>query len=156
MTYCIQLTIDRKIALLFIYVMAISSHDIFRGVMSCIFGFAEVLICCLAFFMSTFLNSDNKHCLTVCSALACLHFARTQVNWTPKLPHDMLLEGRLPDVKLPLLVDDTKYCQFSFTDGKSNVEFGFHAKYVFFYQLSSYVGIVAEESHVNGLSTVAV
>jgi len=39
------------------------------------------------------------------------------------------MEGRLPDVRLPLLVDDTKYCQVSFTDNKSTVEFGFHAKY---------------------------
>jgi len=52
------------------------------------------------------------------------------VNWTPKLPREMLLDGCLPDVRLPLLVDDAKYCQISFTDSKSNVEFGFYAKYV--------------------------
>jgi len=57
--------------------------------------------------------------------LACV-----QVNWTPKLSRELLLEGRLPDVRLPLLVDDTKYCQVSFNDNKSTVEFGFHAKYV--------------------------
>ena len=51
-----------------------------------------------------------------------------QVNWTPKLSREMLLEGRLPDVRLPLLVDDIKYCQVSFTDNKSTVEFGFHAQ----------------------------
>ena len=52
------------------------------------------------------------------------------MNWTPKLSRDVLLEGRLPEVRLPLLVDDAKYCQISFTDNKSTVEFGFHAKFV--------------------------
>lgn len=54
--------------------------------------------------------------------------SKLKVNWTPKLSRDILLEGRLPDVRLPLLVDDTKYCQVLFTDNKSVVQFGFHAK----------------------------
>jgi len=56
-------------------------------------------------------------------------FGRCQVNWTPKLSRDLLMEGQLPDVRLPVLVDDIKYCQVSYTDNKSTVEFGFHAKY---------------------------
>ena len=73
-------------------------------------------------------NSKNKDTVERFLARRCCTF--NQVNWTPKLSRDTLLEGRLPDIRLPLLVDDTKYCQVSLTDGRSTVEFGFHAKSV--------------------------
>ena len=73
--------------------------------------------------------------LVVHAAVGSCMYGCYQVNWTPKLLRETLMEGRLPDVRLPLLVDDTKYCQVSFTDNKSTVEFGFHAKYESLYDV---------------------
>ena len=50
-----------------------------------------------------------------------------QVNWTPKLTTQTVLQGRLPAIKLPTLVADAKYCQVSLTDG-SGIQNGFNVR----------------------------
>ncbi|KAL8609443.1 hypothetical protein ACOMHN_006630 [Nucella lapillus] len=43
--------------------------------------------------------------------------SKVKVNWVPKTSNDLLLKGRLPDIKVPSSVTDSKYCHVSFLDG---------------------------------------
>ena len=47
-----------------------------------------------------------------------------QVNWTPKIAKDKVIQGLLPDIKVPAITSDVKYCQISVQDG-SGVDFNF-------------------------------
>ena len=52
---------------------------------------------------------------------------KVKVNWTPKLTKEEVSRGTLPDVKVPNLVTDSKYCHISLADG-SGLEFSFTVK----------------------------
>ena len=58
--------------------------------------------------------------------------SKLKVNWTPRLAQDELAQGTLPDVKVPNLVTENKYCHISLSDG-SGLEFSFTVKYVMVY-----------------------
>ncbi|XP_028922030.1 structural maintenance of chromosomes flexible hinge domain-containing protein 1 isoform X1 [Ornithorhynchus anatinus] len=50
---------------------------------------------------------------------------KIKVNWTPKINREHLLQGLLPDVKVPTSVKDVRYCQISFQDDHVSLESAF-------------------------------
>jgi len=50
-----------------------------------------------------------------------------QVNWTPKVPAEMVMEGRLPDIQVPCNVNESKYCHVTLLDG-SGLDLSFAVK----------------------------
>ncbi|XP_071144533.1 structural maintenance of chromosomes flexible hinge domain-containing protein 1-like [Mytilus edulis] len=50
--------------------------------------------------------------------------AKIKVNWTPKTPKEKVIQGLLPDIRVPAITSDVKYCQISIQDG-SGVDFNF-------------------------------
>ncbi|KAK7480666.1 hypothetical protein BaRGS_00028138 [Batillaria attramentaria] len=42
---------------------------------------------------------------------------KVKVNWVPKLSPDLVRSGKLPDIKVPTSVTDSKYCQVTVMDG---------------------------------------
>nr|XP_033789850.1 structural maintenance of chromosomes flexible hinge domain-containing protein 1 isoform X2 [Geotrypetes seraphini] len=51
--------------------------------------------------------------------------AKIKVNWTPKINRDHLVQGLLPDVKVPTTIKDMRYCQVSFQDDHGSLESSF-------------------------------
>ncbi|XP_060084908.1 structural maintenance of chromosomes flexible hinge domain-containing protein 1-like [Ylistrum balloti] len=49
---------------------------------------------------------------------------KLKVNWVQKIPRDTVIEGHLPDIKVPATIQDTKYCQVTVQDS-SNIDFSF-------------------------------
>ncbi|XP_042299149.1 structural maintenance of chromosomes flexible hinge domain-containing protein 1-like isoform X1 [Sceloporus undulatus] len=50
---------------------------------------------------------------------------KIKVNWTPKINREQLLNGMLPDVKVPTSVKDLRYCQVTFHDEHVSLESDF-------------------------------
>ncbi|XP_030068875.1 structural maintenance of chromosomes flexible hinge domain-containing protein 1 isoform X2 [Microcaecilia unicolor] len=50
---------------------------------------------------------------------------KIKVNWTPKINKDHLVQGLLPDVKVPTTIKDVRYCQVSFHDDHGSLESSF-------------------------------
>ncbi|KAH0617797.1 hypothetical protein JD844_016392 [Phrynosoma platyrhinos] len=50
---------------------------------------------------------------------------KIKVNWTPKIDREQLLNGMLPDVKVPTSVKDLRYCQVTFHDEHVSLESDF-------------------------------
>ncbi|XP_029446943.1 LOW QUALITY PROTEIN: structural maintenance of chromosomes flexible hinge domain-containing protein 1 [Rhinatrema bivittatum] len=50
---------------------------------------------------------------------------KIKVNWTPKVNRDHLVQGLLPDVKVPTTIKDVRYCQVSFHDDHVSLESSF-------------------------------
>lgn len=53
--------------------------------------------------------------------------SKVKVNWTPKLSKELLLQKKLPDIKVPTSTTDQKYCHVSILDG-SDTHFNFTVK----------------------------
>ncbi|XP_069476961.1 structural maintenance of chromosomes flexible hinge domain-containing protein 1 isoform X2 [Ambystoma mexicanum] len=53
---------------------------------------------------------------------------KIKVNWTPKINREQLVQGLLPDVKVPVSVKDVRYCQVSFQDDHVSLESAFTIK----------------------------
>lgn len=53
---------------------------------------------------------------------------KIKVNWTPKINREQLVQGLLPDVKVPISVSDVRYCQVSFQDDHVSLESAFTIK----------------------------
>nr|XP_015209938.1 PREDICTED: structural maintenance of chromosomes flexible hinge domain-containing protein 1 [Lepisosteus oculatus] len=51
-----------------------------------------------------------------------------KVNWTPKVKREDLVQGILPDVKVPNSVKELRYCQVSFQDEHVSLESSFTVK----------------------------
>ncbi|XP_071952834.1 structural maintenance of chromosomes flexible hinge domain-containing protein 1-like [Antedon mediterranea] len=69
------------------------------------------------------LFDEGKRHLTMTKELA----DKIKVSWLPRFNKDLLLEGRLPNLKVPDSILDPKYCEVSLSDG-SGVEFSFTVK----------------------------
>ncbi|XP_005997938.1 structural maintenance of chromosomes flexible hinge domain-containing protein 1 isoform X1 [Latimeria chalumnae] len=67
---------------------------------------------------------EGKREVIVTSALA----DKIKVNWTPRINREHVLQGLLPDVKVPTSVKDTRYCQVSFQDEHVSLESAFTVK----------------------------
>ena len=50
--------------------------------------------------------------------------SKVKVSWMPRVSQEKLLQGILPDIKVPSSAADSKYAQVSLSDG-SGLEFGF-------------------------------
>uniref|UniRef100_A0A8D0GXS9 Structural maintenance of chromosomes flexible hinge domain containing 1 n=1 Tax=Sphenodon punctatus TaxID=8508 RepID=A0A8D0GXS9_SPHPU len=50
---------------------------------------------------------------------------KIKVNWTPKINREQLVQGRLPDVKVPTSVKDARYFLISFLDDHVSLESAF-------------------------------
>ncbi|KAM3928403.1 structural maintenance of chromosomes flexible hinge domain-containing protein 1 [Leptodactylus fuscus] len=53
---------------------------------------------------------------------------KIKVNWTPEVPREKLLNGMLPNVKVPTLVTNIQYCQVTFRDDNVSLETAFTVK----------------------------
>ncbi|XP_014770922.1 structural maintenance of chromosomes flexible hinge domain-containing protein 1 isoform X1 [Octopus bimaculoides] len=53
--------------------------------------------------------------------------SKIKVNWTPKMNKELLLQKKLPDIKIPTSISDQKYCHVSILDG-SDTHFSFTIK----------------------------
>jgi hypothetical protein len=53
--------------------------------------------------------------------------SKVKVNWTPRVSKDSL-KGKLPDIKIPNLVSECKYCHVSVADA-SGISFEFSVRY---------------------------
>ena len=49
---------------------------------------------------------------------------KIKVSWVPKFNRESLLQRKLPNIKVPNSVSESKYCTVTLTDG-SGLEFGF-------------------------------
>ncbi|KFQ33957.1 Structural maintenance of chromosomes flexible hinge domain-containing protein 1, partial [Merops nubicus] len=50
---------------------------------------------------------------------------RIKVNWTPKINKEQLIQGLLPDVKIPTSVKDVRYCLITYLDDHVSLESAF-------------------------------
>ncbi|KAK2546229.1 Smchd1 [Columba livia] len=50
---------------------------------------------------------------------------KIKVNWTPKINREQLIQGLLPDVKVPTSVKDVRYCLISYLDDHVSLESAF-------------------------------
>uniref|UniRef100_A0A8C3LX65 Structural maintenance of chromosomes flexible hinge domain-containing protein 1 n=1 Tax=Chrysolophus pictus TaxID=9089 RepID=A0A8C3LX65_CHRPC len=50
---------------------------------------------------------------------------KIKVNWTPKINREQLMQGLLPDVKVPTSVKDVRYCLISYLDDHVSLESAF-------------------------------
>ncbi|XP_067146775.1 structural maintenance of chromosomes flexible hinge domain-containing protein 1 isoform X2 [Apteryx mantelli] len=50
---------------------------------------------------------------------------KIKVNWTPKINRDNLIQGLLPDVKVPTSVKDVRYCLITYLDDHVSLESAF-------------------------------
>ncbi|KAK2517911.1 hypothetical protein Q9233_012832 [Columba guinea] len=50
---------------------------------------------------------------------------KINVNWTPKINREQLIQGLLPDVKVPTSVKDVRYCLISYLDDHVSLESAF-------------------------------
>ncbi|RMC15537.1 hypothetical protein DUI87_07731 [Hirundo rustica rustica] len=48
-----------------------------------------------------------------------------KVNWTPKIDRELLMQGLLPDVKVPTSVKDVRYCLITYLDDHVSLESAF-------------------------------
>ncbi|KAF2985243.1 hypothetical protein EK904_007557 [Melospiza melodia maxima] len=48
-----------------------------------------------------------------------------KVNWTPKIDRELLMQGLLPDVKVPTSVKDARYCLITYLDEHVSLESAF-------------------------------
>ncbi|XP_055489430.1 structural maintenance of chromosomes flexible hinge domain-containing protein 1 [Leucoraja erinacea] len=62
--------------------------------------------------------------IVVISSLA----EKIKVNWTPRINREHLIQGLLPDVKVPCSVKDIRYCQVSYQDDHVSLESAFTVK----------------------------
>ncbi|XP_069777834.1 structural maintenance of chromosomes flexible hinge domain-containing protein 1 isoform X2 [Narcine bancroftii] len=53
---------------------------------------------------------------------------KIKVNWTPRVNREQLIQGLLPDVKVPCSVKDVRYCQVSYQDDHVSLESAFTVK----------------------------
>ncbi|XP_078396761.1 structural maintenance of chromosomes flexible hinge domain-containing protein 1 [Cetorhinus maximus] len=53
---------------------------------------------------------------------------KIKVNWTPRINREHLIQGLLPDVKVPCSVKDVRYCQVSYQDDHVSLESAFTVK----------------------------
>ncbi|XP_072111996.1 structural maintenance of chromosomes flexible hinge domain-containing protein 1 isoform X2 [Mobula birostris] len=53
---------------------------------------------------------------------------KIKVNWTPRINREHLIQGLLPDVKVPCSVKDMRYCQVSYQDDHVSLESAFTVK----------------------------
>ncbi|CAM9734177.1 unnamed protein product [Lampetra planeri] len=51
--------------------------------------------------------------------------SKMRVTWTPKVNRELLMQGLLPDVKVPTLASEPKYCQIFFQDDNNTLETSF-------------------------------
>uniref|UniRef100_A0A4W3JAN6 Structural maintenance of chromosomes flexible hinge domain containing 1 n=1 Tax=Callorhinchus milii TaxID=7868 RepID=A0A4W3JAN6_CALMI len=61
-------------------------------------------------------EGDRK--IVITTALA----EKIKVNWTPRINKEHLIQGLLPDVKVPSSVKDVRYCQVSYQDDHVSLE----------------------------------
>uniref|UniRef100_A0A4W3JDR8 Structural maintenance of chromosomes flexible hinge domain containing 1 n=1 Tax=Callorhinchus milii TaxID=7868 RepID=A0A4W3JDR8_CALMI len=64
-------------------------------------------------------EGDRK--IVITTALA----EKIKVNWTPRINKEHLIQGLLPDVKVPSSVKDVRYCQVSYQDDHVSLESAF-------------------------------
>ncbi|XP_053805479.1 structural maintenance of chromosomes flexible hinge domain-containing protein 1 isoform X1 [Vidua chalybeata] len=50
---------------------------------------------------------------------------KIKVNWTPKIDKELLMQGLLPDVKVPTSVKDVRYCLITYLDEHVSLESAF-------------------------------
>uniref|UniRef100_A0A452GY34 SMC hinge domain-containing protein n=1 Tax=Gopherus agassizii TaxID=38772 RepID=A0A452GY34_9SAUR len=50
---------------------------------------------------------------------------KIKVNWTPRINRDQMIQGLLPDVKVPTSVKDVRYCLITFHDDHVSLESAF-------------------------------
>uniref|UniRef100_A0A8U7ME37 Structural maintenance of chromosomes flexible hinge domain-containing protein 1 n=1 Tax=Corvus moneduloides TaxID=1196302 RepID=A0A8U7ME37_CORMO len=50
---------------------------------------------------------------------------KIKVNWTPKIDRELLMQGLLPDVKVPTSVKDVRYCLITYLDEHVSLESAF-------------------------------
>uniref|UniRef100_A0A8C3C1C1 Structural maintenance of chromosomes flexible hinge domain-containing protein 1 n=1 Tax=Cairina moschata TaxID=8855 RepID=A0A8C3C1C1_CAIMO len=50
---------------------------------------------------------------------------KIKVNWTPRINREMLMQGILPDVKVPTSVKDVRYCLITYLDDHVSLESAF-------------------------------
>ncbi|KAL9869894.1 structural maintenance of chromosomes flexible hinge domain-containing protein 1 [Geothlypis trichas] len=50
---------------------------------------------------------------------------KIKVNWTPKIDRELLMQGLLPDVKVPTSVKDARYCLITYLDEHVSLESAF-------------------------------
>ncbi|XP_060679586.1 structural maintenance of chromosomes flexible hinge domain-containing protein 1 isoform X1 [Hemiscyllium ocellatum] len=53
---------------------------------------------------------------------------KIKVNWTPRVNREHLIQGLLPDVKVPCSIKDVRYCQVSYQDDHISLESAFTVK----------------------------
>ncbi|XP_067835802.1 structural maintenance of chromosomes flexible hinge domain-containing protein 1 isoform X2 [Heptranchias perlo] len=53
---------------------------------------------------------------------------KIKVNWTPRINREHLIQGLLPDVKVPCSIKDVRYCQVSYQDDHVSLESAFTVK----------------------------
>ncbi|OXB71453.1 UNVERIFIED_CONTAM: hypothetical protein H355_016473, partial [Colinus virginianus] len=53
------------------------------------------------------------------------------VNWTPRINREQLMQGLLPDVKVPTSVKDVRYCLISYLDDHVSLESAFTVRFVY-------------------------
>ncbi|XP_020384774.2 structural maintenance of chromosomes flexible hinge domain-containing protein 1 [Rhincodon typus] len=53
---------------------------------------------------------------------------KIKVNWTPRINREHLIQGLLPDVKVPCSIKDVRYCQVSYQDDHISLESAFTVK----------------------------
>lgn len=52
------------------------------------------------------------------------------MNWTPKINREQLIQGLLPDVKVPTSVKDVRYCLITYLDDHVSLESAFTVRFV--------------------------
>uniref|UniRef100_A0A803VUA2 Structural maintenance of chromosomes flexible hinge domain containing 1 n=1 Tax=Ficedula albicollis TaxID=59894 RepID=A0A803VUA2_FICAL len=55
---------------------------------------------------------------------------KIKVNWTPQIDRELLMQGLLPDVKVPTSVKDVRYCLITYLDEHVSLESAFTVRFV--------------------------